>query len=444
MSYKRQVNRLADYLERQCKDVGAYALGAEFEHFVVNEDDLKFVSYYGDKGIEYILSRMMDAGWEGMYEDSYLVGLIKDGDTVTLEPGGQVELSVKPCKTIYEIEKRYFDFLNDIIPILHQEGKILLALGYQPESSIKDIPWNPKERYKYMSEYLKDKGCYAHNMMKGSAALQVSIDYSDERDFMRKFKVANKLSPIVSAVFDNSPFFEGRLFEKKAARAMIWSSCDRDRCGIMPYTFDEDFGFEKYAEYILNNPPIFIHRKGKMEFTGKTPFKDIFDPDTFTDEEIEHVLTMFFPDVRAKQYVEIRMADSVPYPLSFSFIALIKGLFYDVQSYKKFYEYMDKFDGQQIFDGKINIINDGIFTKLGSDSIKDIMQDIVQISYQGLNNKEKLYLKSLESILQQGMTPADIIRDRLGNGKKEALQHCILNDLVKKEKVADYEFTTCD
>ena len=210
-----------------------------------------------------------------------------------------------------------------------------------------------------MFNYFKDKGVHAHNMMKGTASLQLAFDYSSEEDYIKKFKVTNALSPVVYALFDNAYYFEGRPWGRHNLRAHIWENCDRDRSGIVDSAFDDDFGYRKYAEYILNGPPIFMDNGRDMYFTGSKPYKEMFNPEDYSIEELEHVLTMFFPDVRTKKYVEIRMMDAVPYPLNLSAMALWKGILYDEDNLNQAYNCIKDINMEHMDKAKESIIEKG-------------------------------------------------------------------------------------
>lgn len=206
MDYKRKIQEIAKYFKNNEKKEEDFSIGVEFEHFIIDQETLKTISYYGIDGVEDTLMKLQAMGWKGKYERDHILGLEKEDMTITLEPGSQIELSIKPYKNIEDIERAYKSFLDEIVPILDAKGQTLITTGYQPESKIADIKMIPKQRYDYMFEYFKARGKYAHNMMKGTASVQVSVDYSSEEDYIKKFKVANALSPVIYAMFDNSPF----------------------------------------------------------------------------------------------------------------------------------------------------------------------------------------------------------------------------------------------
>lgn len=188
MKFERQVSQIVNYFKNNEKPRTDFRLGVEFEHFIVDKDSLRAISYYGTNGVEETLKELLSLGWQGDYEADFLIGLHNNGTTITLEPGSQVELSIRPQATIKDIENEYLSFLKQIIPLLKEKNQILLTLGYQPETKIAEVQFIPKQRYAYMSDYLKKQGKYAHNMMKGTASMQVSVDYASEADFVKNLK----------------------------------------------------------------------------------------------------------------------------------------------------------------------------------------------------------------------------------------------------------------
>lgn len=432
MNIKKQIEEIAKYFKNNEKKEENLNIGAEFEHFVVDKNSLKAISYYGKDGIEETLQELLQKGWQGKYEGNYLLGLSRDGTTITLEPGSQIELSIKPHKNIENIESEYIRFINEIDSILSKKNQTLITTGYQPESKIDDIKIIPKNRYKYMYEYFKSKGRYAHNMMKGTASVQVSVDYKSEVDYAKKYKISSALSPVIYAIFDNSPFFEGKLSSKNCLRTNIWSNCDNDRCGIVYSAFDDSFGYDQYAEYILNVPPIFIDDGKNIIFTNKKLFSEIFNPNDYSLDELEHVLTMVFPDVRTKKYIEIRMMDAVPYPFNFAAVALWKGILYNNDNLDKVYKYVKILNVEDINKAKKDIIEKGLNARIKDKTIYEIAIWIIELSKEGLNEKERDYLLPLEKIIESKNTFSQITKNRIDLGKKEALKWCFINNKLKR------------
>ncbi len=404
-------------------------LGIEFEHFVLHKEDFSFVSYYEEKGIEYILNSLIEKGWKPKYENNNILGASKGYSEISIEPGSQLELSVGPFSKVKDIDVEYRKFLSDVIPIIEENDQILVSLGYQPKSKISDIPFIPKKRYDYMSSYFKNKGKYALNMMKGTASLQVSIDYTSEEDFIKKFKVANGLSPVFSALLDNSPFFEGMLWDKNCIRTLIWENCDNDRSGILTSLDDGIFDYNKYAEYVLQVPPILMIEGNKVEFTGDKKFAEIFDVDKYDKKKLEHMLTMVFPDVRAKQFIEIRMPDAVPYPYNVAFASLIKGLMYDDEVLNKVNEILSSVNAKELKEVRSEIINKGIFAIYAGKPIYEIAQKLLVLAKDGLNEEEAEYLGPLFEIVETRTTLSDEVKEKLGCNMEKALEKQILNNI---------------
>ena len=199
----------------------------------------------------------------------------------------------------------------------------------------------------------------------------------------------------------------------------------------MENALEMDFSYEKYAEYILNRPAIFILKDGQVEFTGRKLIRDMFDPDNYKMEELEHLLTMFFPDVRTKNYIEIRMMDAVPYPLNFAAVALIKGIFYNEDSLNQAYDFIEDLKEEDIVNAKSSIIEKGLDGQFKDKNILEVGKWLVALGEKGLADNEKNYIKPLREILEEGKNPYEITRERLGKGKIEALDPCILNNLVE-------------
>lgn len=431
MKYEKQIEEIVNYLKSGEKAEEDFRIGIEMEHFVIDKDSLKTISYYGENGVSETLKELEGNGWTGVYEGEYLLGLNNHKKVVTLEPGSQLELSIVAQKCIKDIEKEYFSFLEEIIPILEKKNQALIATAYHPETLISEIKILPKKRYDYMFNYFKDKGIHAHNMMKGTASLQLAFDFKSEEDYIKKFKVTSALSPVVYALYDNGYYFEGKPWGRHNLRAHIWENCDKDRSGVVYNAFDKDFGYEKYAEYILNGPPIFIDNGKELYFTGDTLYKDILDPEDYSIEELEHALTMFFPDVRTKKYIEVRMMDAVPYPLNLSAMALWKGILYNEDNLNTVYDYIIDINMDDINKAKIEIIEKGLDGKLRDQTVYEIGQWLVKLSKRGLVEGEKKYLLPLEEMIDKKVTPYDLVEEKQNLGKKKALGDSVLNNLIE-------------
>ncbi|NBI05941.1 glutamate-cysteine ligase family protein [Senegalia massiliensis] len=430
----KQIKYFEEYFNNNHTKEEELKIGAEFEHFIIDKETLKSIPYFGQKGVEDTLIKLKEKGWNEVYTDNYLMGLYKKNINITLEPGAQFEVSINPFKDIKKIEDIYMNFLNDIVPILETKNQYIVCMGYQPNTKIEDIQFIPKERYKYMSEYFKDKGKYAHNMMKGTAALQVAIDYRDEVDFKRKFRLSNLLSPILSLMFDNSPIFEEEIYPNNILRTDIWNKCDNDRSKIVTGALDKDFGYSDYAKYILNNPPIIIKKEGEFIFTKEKKTKDIFDVCNISKDEFEHILTMFFPDVRVKGFIEVRMMDSVPFPLNLAGVALVKGIMYSDSNIDELLDVFKDFDDKKISIMKKRIMEYGYNADVEDFNLNNIVNKIYNLAYNSLNEYEKRYLMPLKKLISEKKTPAMNIKENMNYGLYQAIKENILNDIVLEAK----------
>ena len=428
MDYNRQLQEIVKYFKNSEKSVEEFKVGVELEHYVIDKNTLKTISYYGQDGVAETLKELEKTGWDSSYEEEYILGLVKENKIITLEPGSQLELSISAQRDISNIEKEYLEFLEEIIPVLEKKNQGLLTLGYHPETKINDIKLLPKKRYDFMFNYFKTKGTHAHNMMKGTAALQISIDFKSEEDYRRKFRIANALSPVFYALFDNAFYFEGEEWNKHNLRTYIWNNCDNDRSGIVHNALEDDFSYEKYAEYILNRPPIFKFKGKEVIPTGDKLIKEIFDPEDYDIKELEHLLTMFFPDVRTKKYIEIRMMDAVPYPLNFAAVALIKGIFYDEGNLDLIYDYIKDITIHDVINAKLDIIDRGLRGKLKDKTVLDIGKWLVELAKKGLNSDEIEYILPLEGMVSCEMNPYEITKNKVELGKKTAINWCLLNN----------------
>jgi len=402
------VEQLVTHFKNNETDQQNYRLGIEFEHFLVNNDNLRAVHYYGDNGIASILSRLAGSNWQvcNLGDDKKLIiCLNRNNDEINLEPGGQIEFSFSPKNSIREIEETYNTMINDLEPILKDNNYNLITLGYQPVTKINELKILPKKRYKMMFDHFKKRGELAHNMMLGTASTQISLDYSSEGDYSKKFAVASWLSPIIYATLDNTPIFEGKRTSEYAVRAKIWNDCDADRCGILEKSIEGNFTYEDYAEYIVDLPAIVDPAGDKSEPTDLT-FGEVFNKEVLTAEDIELMLSFSFTDVRLKEYLEIRMADSLPLPLALGYLALLKGIFYDQRNLDYFFKQVQKTSTAKVKRALIEITEKGCQLPY-TDSIMmvDWLEILIERSLQGLSKSDQNYLLYLKNYLKDYLPP---------------------------------------
>lgn len=386
---------ILNYLRKNEKTKDNLNLGPEYEHIIVNRDTYESVSYYGEKGVEYIFTRLVDLGWTPHCEDDHILTLNKGDMNVSTEPGGQVEFSSTQKETLMELESIYKEFFCDLLPILDELNYDILAIGYHPKTKIEDIKLLPKKRYDAMFEYFKTHGTMSHNMMKGTAGLQLSIDYTDQEDFKKKFVVANGITNAFYALFDNGYFFQGQPTDHNI-RAKIWENTDPERSGLAKNAFVDDT-YEGYADYLIKTPAIFAYVNGTLAPTDKT-IGQLINEDT-KKEELEHLLTMVFPDVRAKKFIELRMMDAVPYPYNFGAYGILKGLLYNEENLNILYEKFKDLKAEVVLDVRRRMYKEGNQTEFLGHTLKEWILEYIKMARKALSKEEGTYLDPLEEFI---------------------------------------------
>ena len=396
-------------------------VGLEFEKLPVCQKDFKAASYQEIAKFLTALKNNSRQWTQGVYEDKALLGLVSGDGVITLEPGSQTELSLKPLKNIDTIAKILQNYNKVTAELAQEHGIIWLGCGIQPVSTYRNINIIPKKRYEYMTKYLPSVAKKPLVMMRETAGIQASFDYSDEKDAMQKFAFALKLSPFVSAIYANSPIRNSRLTKYKSNRAASWLETDNDRCGLVsPKVFSGDFSFEEYAQILLDVPMIFIERyingvKKSLRVENLTFRKFMkqgyqgFYPNK--DDWSTH-LSLYFPDVRIKSYIEIRNHDNQRRDLICSVPALWKGLLYNNEAMRAVLDILKNltyFDFEYV---RRKTPKYGLDMKIKHLPLKDIAKEIVDISYQSLKSYskgEENFLEPLKEYTDNGITPADVV-----------------------------------
>lgn len=403
LNSKTNIKRIADYIAAGCKSTKDKNIGIECEHFITDSDSTA-VSFLGDAGVENILKELSLSYCNTSYSNSHLIGLDDERVYITLEPAAQIEASIIPCSKIDEIKNFYLSFKDRINKILSKYSYKLVTTGYQPKSRADELLLIPKERYYLMDEYFKSAGTNAKWMMRGSASVQVNIDYFNEEDFLGKYRLANLLSPLFYLITDNASVFEGEKYCGFSARSMIWQNVDNKRCEINSSVFDSGFGFEQYAEWVYSVPPIFIADGDSFIKTGTNTAKQIFSDKEIDENEIKHILSMSFPDVRVKRFIEIRCGDSMPEDFMLSYAALIKGLFYNEDAVKSMNGLFESAKYQDICNIKQEIQRKGFAVDYVGYSVKDIVERIFAYADEGLDRDEKEFLLPLRTSAEASQT----------------------------------------
>ena len=384
------------------------ALGLEIEHFVVNEAGIQI----GFEEVTDLIKKVAeDLSAKIIYMDGYPVGYVTSGYSVTLEPACQFEISIDPKFDIDDIKIIYEDFLALWTPIFESRGYHIITKGNLPlvESGAidpDDIPLSHKKRYKYMDAHFRKSGKYGKHMMRASSSVQISVDYSSEKDLVRKLLVLQKISPILMIALENKTYKDS-VIEKGSDKTHLlriqeWNDLDPSRTGFYPHSFDENFGYDKIADVITHTPLILLTDEGETTYVGENTASDLISNGTISKEPssprkehlIEHFISMGFFHFRIKKYIEIRVADSVPLDRALSYVALIKGLIYSDENLSILDEVLSNITSiEQVEDAVDSIIVSGFDAKIyGDKSAREWYKYLLELAGKGLDEKEREYL----------------------------------------------------
>ena len=411
---EKNIKAFIDYWKNGVKKT-ATNIGIELEQFVVNED-LSPVTYNQNHGIKWLLNELSDTYPQVTTNaNGDTLGVSRKKEAITLEPAGQVEISAGPYDDLNNAYEVFKDYQETLTSILKPHNMRLLQLGYRTKSKAKDLPLIPKKRYIYMDRYLSKTGRLSKCMMRGSASTQISIDYTSIDDCMIKLKLAFALTPILSLICDNTPIFEESKWNNNIARTHIWNNVDNKRCGLITNVFNTDFKLEDIARYILNNVSI-IKPINQTEWQySEDSFNKIYSDKKMTQFDIEHALSMVFTDVRLKNYIEIRPADSMPIDYVISYAALIKAIFYSNDNIKTLQSLFNHVDSKKYNQAKENLIKDGYNAHVYSLPVTDICDLICKLatsSKSGLLDSERHLLNPLLNLIKEHTTLSDIFKRR--------------------------------
>ncbi|HEY1612975.1 MAG TPA: glutamate--cysteine ligase [Rhizomicrobium sp.] len=327
---------LVRYFAEGSKPRSQWRIGTEHEKFVYDMATHKPLTYRGKPGIRALLEGMQRFGWEPVMEGEHIIGLAQNGASISLEPGGQFELSGAPLRSVHETCAEVNTHLEQVREVAHELGAGVIGLGFAPNWGIDEVDQMPKGRYAIMRRYMPKVGGYGLEMMFRTCTVQVNLDYADEADMVKKFRVALALQPVATALFANSPFRAGTPNGFLSYRSQIWTDVDNNRAGMLPFVFEDGFGFERYVDYALDVPMYFVYREGRyIDVAGKS-FRDFLSgsiPELkgiapSMSDWADH-LTTIFPEARLKKFLEMRGADGGTWRRICGLPALWVGILYD-------------------------------------------------------------------------------------------------------------------
>ncbi|MEE2944516.1 MAG: glutamate--cysteine ligase [Pseudomonadota bacterium] len=423
--------QLAEYLEAGCKPRDQWRIGTEHEKFGFCQDSLNPLPYEGERSILAVLEGLRDGhGWAPVLEGDKLIGLEKDGANVSLEPGGQLELSGAPLQSIHETCDEVNAHLKDVKDIADKIGVKFIGLGAAPIWTHDQMPVMPKGRYKLMTEYMDRVGTMGKSMMYRTCTVQVNLDFGSEADMVKKLRVALALQPVATALFANSPFFDGKVNGHKSWRSRVWRDLDPARTGMLPFVFEDGFGFERWAEYALDVPMYFVYRDGKYVDALGQSFRDFLKGElpalpgeTPTLSDWADHLTTAFPEARIKKFMEMRGADGGPWRRLCALPAFWVGLMYDQSSLDAAWDLVKDWDAEAREALRVGASEQALQAQVGNLNMHDLAREVVAISDAGLKARAKPgagglipdethFLNALKESLDSGKVPADELLDR--------------------------------
>ncbi len=421
--------QLVEFAASGCKPRDKWRIGTEHEKFGFTLDTLEPLTYEGPKGIRAMLEGLQRFDWTPDYEGENVIALSKEGCSVSLEPGGQLELSGAAVETLHETCAEVHTHLAQVREVGDEMGVGFLGLGFSPKWTLDETPVMPKGRYNIMRKYMPTRGKHGLDMMFRSCTVQVNLDYGSEADMVKKFRTSLALQPLATALFANSPFTEGKPNGHLSHRSFIWTDTDPDRTGMIPFVFEEGFSFERYVDYALDVPMYFVYRDGTYVDVSGQSFRDFIagklpglpgERPTLVDWD--NHLTTLFPEVRMKRFLEMRGADGGPWRRLCALPAFWVGLLYDDDALDAAWDLVKHWTAEDR-----QRMRDEVYTKALKTEVPDgrtmleFSSDILDIATAGLKARKRLdsfgedeshFLNALRTIIRQGRTPAEELLER--------------------------------
>ncbi|THD67112.1 glutamate--cysteine ligase [Phenylobacterium sp.] len=413
---------LVAWFDKGSKPKDQWRVGAEHEKFVFRLGTHEPVPYEPN-GIKALLDGMTRFGWTPVMEAGHVIALERGKANVSLEPGGQFELSGAPLETIHDICEETGQHLAEVKVVADELGIGFLGLGFTPIWRRDQVPVMPKGRYKIMREYMPKVGGLGLDMMFRTCTVQANLDFGSEADMVAKFRTSLALQPICTALFANSPFIEGKPSGFVSARANVWTDTDPDRTGMLDFVFQDGFGFETYAKYALDVPMYFAKRGDRyIDLAGRS-FRDFMDgklaelpgEKPSIKDWADHTTTIF-PEVRLKQYLEMRGADSGPWSALCALPALWMGIFYDSAALAAAWDLCKAWKIEDHERLRADVARIGLKAQIAGRSVQDVAKDMLAIARDGLRRRNRLsggmvdesnYLSQLDEIADSGITQAE-------------------------------------
>ena len=405
-----------------------WTIGTEHEKFVYRTSDHRATSYEEPGGIRDLLMGLTEFGWKPVIENGNVIALSGPDGTVSLEPAGQFELSGAMLDNLHQTCSEAGRHLSQVKAVGEKLGIGFLGLGMWPDKARSDLPIMPKGRYKIMLNYMPQVGSLGLDMMLRTCTIQTNLDYSSEADMVKKFRVALALQPVATALFANSPFTDGKPNGYLSYRSHIWEDTDPDRTGMLPFVFEEGFGYERYLDYALDVPMYFVFRDGKYVDVAGESFRAFLDgrlpqlpgEKPRVSDFVDHLSTIF-PEVRLKSFLEMRGADGGPWSRICALPALWVGLLYESGALDAAWDLVKGWSNDEHEELRRNVPKLALQAPApGGGTVHDLARTVVALSADGLTRRAKLnsvgdnesgFLDPLNEIIASGKTPAERLLD---------------------------------
>ncbi|MCA0369521.1 MAG: glutamate--cysteine ligase [Proteobacteria bacterium] len=403
-------------------------MGMEFESLIFAGD---FSRRATAKEIQSLLALFQKTQGTFIKEGEEIIGLDLPAGALTLEPGGQFEFSAPPLARIAEVAALFEAYQRRLVASCEALGLKAVSMGYDPVTSLEERFWMPKARYKVMAPYMLKKGTLGQEMMTGTCTTQINLDYASEADMVRKMRVAMALQPLATALFANSPLVKGEKTHYLSYRRHIWNHTDPDRCGLLAFVFEDNMGFERYADYALSVPMYFVKRRGAYINVAGRSFRDFLAGNLpelpgekpLMQDWLDH-LTTLFPEVRLKNVLELRGADSAPFPQVCQLAALWAGLLYDEEALQAAHDLVMSWDVADIMATQESVPVEGLASRIGKATLQEIARDILPMAKKGLGRlgeeEAAAYLLPLEDVARTGRVPAHALLESRAKEKDMA------------------------
>ena len=432
-------SQLIKYFNDGIKENNQLRIGVEHEKFLFNKKDLKRIDY---EKIKKVFELLKNNGWELQYEKDKIIGLKRENQKITTEPGFQYELSGAPFKNIHSVCSENNSHFSELKEVFSSASITTSSIAYDPFNKLVEIPKSPKERYKIMTSEMPKGGKLSLDMMYKTAGIQINYDYTSEEDFEKKFKIGNYLAPLTIALFANSPFNEKKFSGFLSYRGKVWQETSRG--GIMPITF-EKVNFEKYIDHAINYPILFLKKKGKYYSPNGQTFNDFLNGNLNflkrekpTLEDFENHLGTIFTEIRLKQVIEFRSLDTCNFGCICNGPSFFTGLIYGFLD--ETYEIIKDWKKEEVMEAYLNAPKQGLNTLLHNKKLIDWGKKFLDLSKKGLEKRnelnksgknETIYLKHIEEIIKNKKTRAEMLIEQFNKTKN-------LNFLVNHDENFSY------